>query len=257
MVQFAGPIKGEWLTQLQAEGLEVVMYMPNNAYVVWGAALADKLAAARASNNMIQWTGAYHPAYRLSPALTEVASKAATAAMVDVTVQFYTTGGTADSVEQLLKLGGQVYKSTERILSFTNLTLQVPADKLVDLANQADVFNVEPWSAPHKMDEIQDQILAGNVISSGGAVVPNSPGYLAWLATKGFPTTPSSYPIVDIVDDGIDQGNVSNVLHPDFHELGVLAESVASSLYRQLHYQCLGQRQGRSREYQCRYRGKL
>ena len=28
---------------------------------------------------------------------------------------------------------------------------------------------------------------------------------------------------MDIVDDGIDQGNASNVLHPDFHELGVLA----------------------------------
>ena len=142
---------------------------------------------------------------------------------MDVTVQFYTTADTSDSLKRLVTLGGEIRKSPERILGFTNITLQVPADQLVKLANQADVFNVEPWAAPHKLDEIQNQILAGNIIISGGAVVPNSPGYIAWLASKGFPTTPSSYPIVDIVDDGIDQGNASNVLHPDFHELGVLA----------------------------------
>ncbi len=28
--------------------------------------------------------------------------------------------------------------------------------------------------------------------------------------------------MIDIVDDGVDQGNASNVLHPDFHELGLI-----------------------------------
>jgi uncharacterized repeat protein (TIGR01451 family) len=223
MVQFAGPIKSDWLTQLQSAGLEVVIYMPNNAYVVWGEAPQAKLTALAARNSMVQWTGAYHPAYRLSPALQEVADKGAAGEWVNVTVQFYTTSATPDSVTRLLKLGGEVKKSTEQILGFTNISLQIPADKLIEQVNQADVFNVEPWAAPQQLDEVQNQILAGNVISSGGAIVPNSPGYIAWLATKGFPTTPASYPIVDIVDDGIDQGNAANVLHPDFHELGVLA----------------------------------
>ena len=223
MVQFAGPIKSAWLTQLQDAGLEVVIYMPNNAYVVWGAAPQAKLTALAARNSMIQWTGAYHPAYRLSPALQEVADKGAAGEWVNVTVQFYTTPDTQTSLDSLLKVAGEVQKAPERILGYTNISLQVPADKLIELVNQADVFNVEPWAAPQKFDEVQDQILAGNVISSGGAVVPNSPGYLAWLASKGFPSTPTSYPIVDIVDDGIDLGNASNVVHPDFHELGVLA----------------------------------
>ena len=45
---------------------------------------------------------------------------------------------------------------------------------------------------------------------------------MSWLASLGFPTTPASYPIVDVVDDGIDTGNANNVLHPDFHYLGAL-----------------------------------
>ena len=143
--------------------------------------------------------------------------------MVDVTVQFYTTAAMPDSLKNLLKLGGAVYRPPERILGFTNISLQVPANRLIEIANWSDVFNVEPWVTPHKLDEAQDQILAGNVVSTSGAVLPNSPGYINWLASLSFPAAPSSYPIVDIVDDGIDQGNAGSVLHPDFHELGVLA----------------------------------
>ena len=36
LIQFVGPIKGDWLDQLQKQGLEMVAYIPSNAYVVWG-----------------------------------------------------------------------------------------------------------------------------------------------------------------------------------------------------------------------------
>jgi hypothetical protein len=47
--------------------------------------------------------------------------------------------------------------------------------------------------------------MAGNLNTAGSQ--PSGPGYLSWLtATVGFTTTPSAYPIVDITDDGIDNG---------------------------------------------------
>src|SRR5262249_33657364 len=58
--------------------------------------------------------------------------------------------------------------------------------------------------------------------TTGGRVVPvRAPTYLSWLTSKEFPTTPPSYPIVAVVDDGIDDGS-NNPRHPDFHELGLL-----------------------------------
>lgn len=36
MVQFAGPIQDVWLDDLKAQGLEIVTYIPENAYIVWG-----------------------------------------------------------------------------------------------------------------------------------------------------------------------------------------------------------------------------
>lgn len=220
LVQFVGPIRDEWLETLAEIGLEAVIYMPNNAYVVWGdvASLA-RLSALVEGDPAFQWSGAYHPAYRLSPQL-EAAATSGAGEMVDVSVQFYRTDQTTQSIAALLAISGRAYQSPSQVLGFTNISLQVPANRLIELANAPDVFNIEPWVAPQPRDEVQNQIIAGQITTSGGMVVPSGPGYLDWLASKGFPTTPASYPIVDVVDDGLDQGNAASVLHPDFYEFG-------------------------------------
>lgn len=218
MVQFIGPIKPQWVKGLTDLGIEIVIPMPNNAYVVWldGPRLAQ-LEAMVGKNPAIQWTGAYEPAYRLAPALQSLSG----GKTLPVTVQFYRTANTAASLASVQALAGGVFlRPPDDILGFTNVTLALPADQLASVASRADVFNVEPYTPPQKNDERQGQIVAGNITNSGGAVVPSGPGYLAWLASKDFPTTPSAYPIVDIVDDGIDNGT-TNPLHPDFRELGV------------------------------------
>jgi subtilisin-like proprotein convertase family protein len=229
MVQFVGPVKSEWLDDLKASGIELVSYMPNNAYVIWADSPAiTKLESVVGSDPNIQWTGAYHPAYRLDPSLQPGSAKISRAAdqLVDVTVQFYKTGKVQDSINRLLALGGKVYKRPSDItnLNLLNVSLQVPAGQLVNLANWVDVFNVEPWFTPKLMDEAQGQILAGNLTVSSGKVVPTGPGYLAWLASKGFPTTPSQYPVVDVVDDGIDNGTATP-LHPDFYIQGSVSNT--------------------------------
>ncbi len=36
LVQFAGPALESWLDALRAAGLEIVAYLPENAYIIWG-----------------------------------------------------------------------------------------------------------------------------------------------------------------------------------------------------------------------------
>jgi hypothetical protein len=225
LVQFAGPIHDNWLQSLTGLSLQIVSYLAPNAYLVWGdgAALAA-LDGWAAKDPLVQWTGAYHPAYRLNPALQGLAASAAPSQWVDVTVQLYTTPEVEQSLARLRALGGPVIKPAGRTLAFTNLTLPLPAGALAAVAAWPDVINVEPWAAPVRLDEIQNQIVAGNVISAGGKIVPSGPGYLAWLATHGFTTTAAAYPIVSVVDDGIDNGS-TNPLHPDLHVLGVISNT--------------------------------
>lgn len=220
MVQFVGPVKDEWLAGLEKLGLKRVIYMPNNAYVVWGSgAMLAGLDQFATRNAFVQWSGAYQPAYRLEPALQKAAANLSDAATVKVTVQFYTTPSVDQSIARLLALSSQVIAAPWHAVGFTNVSLELPAAQLTVVAGWSDVFNVEPYVVPTKLDEGQGQILAGNITTSGGNVVPSGPGYLAWLASKGFPTTPASYPIVAVVDDGIDDGSVTP-LHADFYELG-------------------------------------
>lgn len=221
MVQFIGPVKDEWLTKLHRMGLETVTYLPNNAYVVWGDGDSLKsLDQAVAGGTPLQWAGAYHPEYRLSPELNTLASSGA-AEWTTVTVQLYRTAHVNDSVEKLKQIGGKLLSNPENIAKFTNISLELPADRLIEVANWPDVFNLESWHTREMADEVQNLIIAGEITTNAsGKVVPTTTRYLDWLESKGFPTTPESYPIVDIVDDGIDQGNANAILHPDFYELG-------------------------------------
>ncbi|MFD3166475.1 carboxypeptidase regulatory-like domain-containing protein [Herpetosiphon sp. NSE202] len=221
LVQFAGPLKDAWLDEITKAGAERVIYMPNNAYLVWanGQTLA-KLDSLSKSNVAIQWAGAYHPEYRLAPELRQKASNPDAKGLVDVTIQFYNSATVAQDVNEVLKASAQVYATPWQVLNFTTISVQVSEDALGPIARRANVYNVESWQAPKLMDERQGQILAGNITTAGGKVVPNGPGYLQWLQSQGVPTDPNQYPIVDIVDDGLDNGTTSPI-HPDFYVNGV------------------------------------
>ena len=190
LVQFVGPVKNEWLTKLRKLDITPVIYMPNNAYVVWlnGAGLAQ-LEALATNDTTIQFTGAYHPAYRLSPRLQGKSTP--TAASTNVTVQFYNYPAVQTSLAKLRVMGGKTLRAPEQVLNFINISLALPTSELNNIAGWNDVFNVEPYTAIKKLDEAQGQILAGN-ISTVTNTMPSGPGYLTWLAPKVFRPTPTS-----------------------------------------------------------------
>ncbi len=93
LVQFAGPIKPEWVDGLRKSGLKIVSYLPPNGYIVLGDASAVQALVTRAaSDQLISFEGPFRPAYRLEPALAERRDDGGT---VDVVVQVV-AGETAD-----------------------------------------------------------------------------------------------------------------------------------------------------------------
>jgi subtilisin-like proprotein convertase family protein len=221
LVQFVGPIKTEWLETLKKAGITPVIYTPNNAYVVWadGSQLDQLNSLVATGNSVVQWAGNYKPEYRLAPSLQNLKSALAGQPLT-ITVQFYTTPSVQTSLKRLTALGGKVIEASSQVLNFTDITLEMPSSVVTGLSAWPDVFNIEPWVAPHLRDEAQGQIIAGNITTTlTGAVVPTSPGYLSWLSANGFSSNPADYPLVDVTDDGIDNGT-SQPLHPDFYELG-------------------------------------
>ncbi|ABX07050.1 MAG TPA: peptidase S8 [Herpetosiphon sp.] len=221
LVQFIGPIKDTWLEQLTKAGAELVIYVPSNSYLVWadGASL-NKLNQLQQTSHAIQWMGVYQPEYRLAPELRTKASSPKRTELVDVSVQIYNAGDIQASVDAVIAASSKLHARPWQVLNFTTLSVQLPETELAALAQRANIYNIEPWSEPELFDERQGQIIAGNVTTLNGKTVPSGPGYLSWLQSQGLPNNPAEYPIVDVVDDGFDDGTI-NPLHPDFYLNGV------------------------------------
>lgn len=205
IVQFVGPIKDEWLTELKNTGAKIVSYLPSNAYVV----RANRKAAGRLpeflkQNPVVQFVGDYEPAYRLSQDLQAV-RRAGDDSLVNITVQVVNGPEAAAAIKELSAMASEVVGSYS-ILSYTNLALRVPASRLVEMARHDDVFAVEERTERARRDEAQGQISAGNL--SGNS--PTGPGYLTWLAGKGFNSSQFTSFAVNVVDDA-----TSLTGHPD------------------------------------------
>lgn len=195
LVQFPGPIQPEWVAQLQEQGWQIVDYIPDNAYLVYGEAAARQ--ALRTRGTPLQWEGAYlardkiHPQARMSGGLFCVQLVSDEAA-------------NPETVALLISLAKEPLKRNNVFRHYRNLIARIDPAALDAVAARPDVISILPYAAPRKMDERQGVILAGQL--SGNA--PAGPGYLAWLASRGFRQQQfiTSGLVVDVADSGIDNG---------------------------------------------------
>ncbi len=230
LIHFAGPILPAWHTALLATGIRIVGYLPENAYLVYGdAAQLAELQARAAASPLVQWEGAYLDQYRLPPA---VAASAASGQTRDLGTDEFTMQLVADEAANpaTLQLLEQVrlapLRQRQTFRGFVNIIVRLPPSALARLAAQPDVISIQPWFPPQLFDERQAQIIAGNLAYSFSNAVPNGPGYLGWLAAKGFTQdqfTASGFS-VDVSDSGVDNGTTSPT-HFGLHVLGGLTNA--------------------------------
>jgi len=208
LVQFVGPIKPRWRASLEQTGAQIINYIPNNAYLIYVD--ADALARIQAwaeIDKEIQWEGEYVSDYKLQPgARLQDAYGFSQLPDTDMfAIQLVNDAEVNTNTLQLIdRLKQETVKREFRVLQFINLFVRLSPDHLAEVAAQPDVISIQPYADPAKRDERQAQILAGNLTGAS----PDAPGYLAWLASKGFTQEQfdASAFVVDITDSGIDNG---------------------------------------------------
>jgi subtilisin family serine protease len=209
LVQMIGPIKSEWRSALESDDIEVIGYVPNNAYLVRATSKGFNQIQSRKSveRSFIQWAAEFKPAYKVAPEINLDANEEILAA-----IELISDGSANQAVDELLRQTSAARIGTPITVDrVTDVRLRIHTSQIPELARRANVLWIEPWAAPELLDEKQNQIVAGNY--SGNTVSP--PNYLQWLQSKGLGTSPSF--IVDIADGGIDQGILDpQVIHQDF-----------------------------------------
>ncbi len=208
LIQFAGPIKPEWRAVLEQSGAKIISYVPQNAYLVYAnePALTQIQSWAEVATT-IQWEGEYADDYKLQPGARLVDAYGFPQVPDSDTFALQLVNdpqanpNTLALIEQL-KL--EPVKREFRVLQFLNLIVRLPPGRLTELAARPDVVSIQPYVDPEKRDERQAQIIAGNL----NGPTPSAPGYLAWLASKGFTLEQfdASGFVVDVTDSGIDNG---------------------------------------------------
>src|SRR5215510_14146964 len=205
IVQFAGPIRDSWLNTLESTGADVISYVSNNAYVVrCDARSATLVSRMKDEQSFVQWVGDYEPAYKLEPSM-QTARKMGDARFVRVTVQVL-DGYAGDQEAFNLRRFSRQFISESRVMKYRNITVVIPASQLTELAASDGVFGIEEAGERVRLDEAQGQIVAGNL--SGNS--PSGPGYLSWLASKGFNSSQFGSFVVEVADDA-----TSITGHPD------------------------------------------
>lgn len=210
LIQFVGPIKDAWLDEVRATGAEPVHYIAHNGYLVWADASARRdLEELAAEGEMMQYSGPYLPGDKLAPALrAPLANGRSEVTAVPLVIQMLNHPDQGRTQRIIKETALAIESDWEPVMAFQNLYATVAQRDIARLAALPDVVWLNLRLPRELNDEVQAQILAGS--RDAGGTMPGAPGYLAWLAGRGFSTDPADYPIVDIVDDGVGNGTVNS-----------------------------------------------
>jgi hypothetical protein len=206
IVQFRGPLRQEWVSALDATGVKRVSYVPSNAYLVYGlpSAMTD-VQALGARMGAIQKQDAYTEDDKIQPSVNSSFTGQYSIQMV---VDPVANIGTLQLLDQLKsgELGRQDALGYVNIVVSFGSNPDASREAVRRVALQGDVVSIHAYSPPRLTDERQDMIVSGNL----EGLVPRGPGYLDWLATRGFTQAQFSASGfgVDLSDSGIDNGTV-------------------------------------------------
>jgi hypothetical protein len=194
VVQLGGIAKDEWLDSIRDAGVEVLQYVPHNAFFVYGAPGA---IAKIAEHSRVRWVGRYAPEHKKSPELARFVGRVkGDSAMFDVAVfdraDLQDVGVRISSV-----IHGRVLKQIKLPNNFFNVVrIEAAPGDIDEIAKIADVVRIDQYEKPQIEDERAAQIISGNFSST---TVLNAPGYnpLAQFGVNGQNVT------ISMVDDGV------------------------------------------------------
>jgi hypothetical protein len=209
IIQLGGPTRDEWLDSFRAEGIEVLQYVPHQAFLVYGDAAAIQKAA---GHSRVRWVGRYLPEDRIDPVLRDqlaaakgaalrkglspIEMKGSERAVFDLAI--FARADLNSVAAQVAGIAGTSIKHVIPLPSnyFNVLRVEMPIDAVEHMAELPDVVRIDAYSTPSREDERSSQIISGNYIGTNAiAAAPYSP--LAQFGVDGTNVT------VSVVDDGI------------------------------------------------------
>ena len=235
LIQWTGPVQAGWVEELKKLGVEIIDYIPENAYLVYGdwnvlSAMQKKMA----DKSYVRWEGSYRPQDKIQPNALAAGNNGPASRpepelfSIQMVLNPKANSETLKKIEQL-QLALPIKQGASG--NYYNIVAKLPPTRIASLAEQPDIISIGPYQTPGKRDEKQCIIMAGQL--SGNA--PTGPGYMDWLANRGFTQAQfdSSGLVVDVTDSPIDNGS-TNVNHFALYKDGTITNSPSRVVYTRL-----------------------
>jgi len=207
VIQFPGIIGGQDRRTVERGGLEILEYVPNNAYLVRGSrADVSRLYLQR----VISWMGAWLPAYRIQPELLLI-QEAEDLSRVPVRVITFPGVDHRLVSTAIRAAGGTIETTVQRHRGHWKYQVGIPSRQLARLAGIADVQWVEiilPWELHNNIARSSGNITTGRGATAGPVMNVDA----VWA--KGIR---GENQVIAAADTGLDTGNLSTI-HEDFED---------------------------------------
>ncbi len=220
IIQFVGPIKQGWLNKVKSQGAKLIHYVANNGYLIWADdETRNKLNTMAEEKTMLQFSTPYLENFKTGLSIkARIGQRQANAdEFVNVIVQLADSPLNSQSKQIIDDLAVKVESPWNQIMKFHSTRITIRTEDIDKILLLPDSYWIGEYFELTLNDEVQNQILTGDLNPDNSA--PAMPGYASFLESKGFPSNPAMYPIVDITDDGVGNGTTTSG-DPTFHEGG-------------------------------------
>ncbi len=188
LIQFAGPIRPEWLQNARESGMELAQPLHPFSHLVWATqeGIADV-----GQHTELRWLSPMLPAWKVQPHLRQLGP-----ALVD-TMLLISAHADEVQVDAGLSSLGRVISSTRQGAHFKVVHMAVPGNRYPDLAALPYVYTVQaiPTDAGYR-GEMSNQSVAGGIDDTGTILT----GYADWLSDTGFD---GSGVVVSVIDSPV------------------------------------------------------
>jgi len=185
LVQFDGPIRPEWVSNLRAQGIEVVQPLHPFSYIVW--ADAAKMSTARSLDN-VRWTGPMQSDWKVQPEQRNFGNE------IRPTMMLASAHVNPHELRADLSRIGEVQRISSLGRHFRVIQMDVAGDLYSELAQLPAVYAVQyvPQDAGPR-GEMSNQSIVGNIDGAGDVF----PGFATWLSDTGFNGSGITVGVVD------------------------------------------------------------
>jgi hypothetical protein len=193
LIQFTGTVEPEWRKELSALGVDLLHYVPEDAFVAkFNAVPPGQIRQLR----FVQWVDKYRPEHKLHASLR--GGNGAGAEVMPIAV-LLSPRATETAARQLKSTMASIRQEGQHLFGRI-IRGSVAGNRLEALAESEDVLWIEPAPDMRLFDEVSSVIVAGD--GPAGQTLTQSLGYTGAGVT------------VAVADSGLDSGN-TNSMHPD------------------------------------------